>query len=108
MVGTVPQGEEELTGGQAVRAVAAHTDYAGMGIQGCDLRMELKFVGNQIPGFLFTEGGVAYVNPAARNDALDGVVIHETAGGHVDEAVYRVGCCLGQKLNHNLFSVFHI
>ena len=108
MIGAVPQGEEELTGGQAVRAIAAHADCARMGIQGGDLRVKLKFIGNQILGFLFAESGVAHIDPAARDDALDGVVIHETAGGHVNKAVHCVRRCLGQQLNHNPFSVFHI
>ena len=108
MVGAVPQGEEELTGGQAVRTIAAHADCARMGIQGCDLRMKLKFVGDQVLGLLFAEGGIAHIDPAARDDALDSVVIHEATRGHVNKAVHCVGRCLGQQLNHNLFPVFHI
>ena len=75
MVRTVTQGEEAFTACQSRFPISAHADTAWMGVKRCNIRVQRKFIWDQILKLLMAKCRIAYIHPVTRNDTFDGVMV---------------------------------
>ena len=88
--------------------VASHADNAGARGQRLQVRIQFKFIGNQIAAFLVSVRIVTQIHPLPGRNALNRVVIHPAVRGHINQTVHGIRGRFRPKFYDNLCAALKI